>query len=204
VKKLGNITHYPVHLLACKTLVAVFAALIILALPMSGHSSEITYVYVKNQNNELFVSASLKLDQKMIDELSSGLSKELEFKITLYRHHKIWPNESFDGKTIVISLQSDPIKREYIGTSRDGKAKTVKRFKDISSMLAWATDFSELKLTTTKDLEGDNFFVQVTAESRAHSLPSVVGYILFFLPTKEFSVSRNSEFFRLGLQQVPK
>jgi hypothetical protein len=104
----------------------------------------------------------------------------------------------------VISLQSDPIKREYIGTSRDGKAKTVKRFKDISSMLAWATDFSELKLTTTKDLEGDNFFVQVTAESRAHSLPSVVGYILFFLPTKEFSVSRNSEFFRLGLQQVPK
>ena len=204
MKKLRNITHYPVRLLACNTLVAVFAVLVILTLPLSGHSSEITSVYVKNLNNELFVSTALKLDQKMIDELASGLSKEIEFRITLFRHHKIWPNESFGGKTIVISLQSDPIKREYIGTSREGRAKTVKRFKDISSMLAWATDVSELKLTTTKNLEGDNFFVQVTAESRAHSLPSVVGYILFFLPTKEFSVSSNSEFFRLGPQQVSK
>jgi hypothetical protein len=204
VKKLGNIIHYPVRLLVLNALVAVFAASVIMVLPMPGHSSEITAVNVKNINDDLLVSTVLRLDQKIIDELASGLSKELEFRITLYRHQKILPNESFSGKTIVISLQSDPIKREYIGTSREGRAKTVKRFKDISSMLAWATDINELKLEAIKGLEGDNFFVRVTAESRAHSLPSVVGYILFFLPTKEFSVSRNSAFFRLGPQQVPK
>lgn len=99
---------------------------LILAEPGSGFASEIAAIGIKQANNELFVTAALQPDQKLVDDLGSGLSKELVFYIDLFRHWKVWPDEFVLGKKIVRVLQSDPIKREYIGSSTEGNIRTIK------------------------------------------------------------------------------
>jgi hypothetical protein len=186
-------------------LAAVCAAVLLLAAPLYSHASEVSTLNVRQANNEIIVSTAITLDRKIVEDLNSGLSKEFVFKVELYRHVRLLlPNEFITSKTIVRKLQSNPIKREYVGTSIEAGIKNVQRFKDIDSMLAWAVNLPEVKLIGTKGLSEDNYFVAVNAESRAHSLPAVVGYILFFLPSKEFSVSRESALFRVSQQQVAK
>ncbi|MBI3593199.1 MAG: hypothetical protein HY099_06955 [Nitrospirae bacterium] len=57
---------------------------------------------------------------------------------------------------------------------------------------------SDMKLTNIRELETGTYFVKVTAESRMKKLPPVIGYLLFFVPEKEFSVSKNSQTFQIN------
>jgi len=163
----------------------------------SGIASEITPIEIKQINGELFVTVALQADQKLIDDLGNGLSKELVFYIDLFRHWKVWPDEFVLGKKIVRSLHSDPIKREYIGSSTEGNIRTIRRFKDVDSMIAWGVSIRDLKLTNVKALEPDEYYIKVTSESNLKKLPPVIGYLLFFTPSKEFSVSKESPLFRI-------
>ncbi len=189
----------PAVLLLVLTVVA-----FILPAPESGLASEITPMEVKQVNNEIIVTAALQPDQKLIDDLGNGLSKELVFYVDLFRHWTVWPDEFVLGRKIVRVLQSDPIKREYIGSSTEGNIRTIKRFKDLDSMIAWARDISELKLTNVKALEPDEYYVKVTSESNLKKLPPVIGYLLFFTPSKEFSVSRDSNLFHVPAAQASR
>jgi hypothetical protein len=176
----------------------------VLYMPAAGCASDITTLSFRQSNQDIIVNASLQLDEKTIDDMNSGLSKEIVFNIELFRYRKIWANESIAGKTFIRLLQSNPIKREYVGTSIDGKSKTVKRFKDINSMIAWAVNIEELTLPDiTLDADSD-YFVKVSAEARMQAIPAVVGYIFFFLPTKEFGVSRESPLFKAGPPKATK
>lgn len=181
-----------------KATLAVILVLSVMSIPAPGCASDITTLSFRQINKDIVVNASLQLDEKMIEDLNSGLSKEIVFNIELFRYRKIWPNEFIAGKTLVRLLQSNPIKREYVGTSMDGKTKTVKRFKDINSMIAWGVSIEELRLANIIMEEDGDYFVRVSAEARMLTMPAVVGYILFFLPTKEFGVSKESSLFRSG------
>jgi len=111
------------------------------------------------------VTAALQPDQKLIDDLASGLSKDLVFYIDLFRHWKVWPDEFVLGMKIVRVLQSDPIKREYIGSSTEGNIRTIKRFKDPDSMIPWGMNIPDLKLTNVKALEPGDYYIKVSVES---------------------------------------
>ncbi|HTZ17414.1 MAG TPA: DUF4390 domain-containing protein [Dissulfurispiraceae bacterium] len=194
----GRIAHVPrrAHavphrFLSVIILVTSWALLVITAC----FAAEISGVDVRQANNELIVSTTLQPDEKLIEDLNNGLSKEIVFYIDLFRHWKLWPDEFVIGQKIVRTLQIDPIKREFVGTSVEGNVKIIKRFKDLNSMIAWAINISNIKLTNVKVLESDDYYVKVTAESRLK--PSVIGYIIFFLPSKEFSVVRDSQIFRI-------
>ncbi|HMK55716.1 MAG TPA: DUF4390 domain-containing protein [Dissulfurispiraceae bacterium] len=182
-----------------KSTILLVAFMVAASLPILGAAaaSEIAPVVVRQAGNEVIVTAALLPDQKLIDDLNSGLSKELVFYIDLFRHWSIWPDEFVLGKKIVRVLQSDPIKREYVGTSTEGNIRTIKRFKDLDSMMAWAMNISDLKLTNIKALEADDYYIKVTVESNLKKLPPVIGYLLFFTPSKEFSLSKDSTHFRV-------
>jgi hypothetical protein len=168
----------------------------------SCFAAEVSDVDVRQVNNELIISTALQPDEKLVEDLNNGLSKELVFYIDLFRHWKLWPDEFVIGQKIVRVLQIDPIKREYIGTNVEGNIKTIKRFKDLDTMIVWATNISGIKLTNVRVLEPDDYYVKVTAESNLRKLPSVVGYLLFFVPSKEFSVFKESPTFKLQSSQV--
>ncbi|HMK61322.1 MAG TPA: DUF4390 domain-containing protein [Dissulfurispiraceae bacterium] len=176
----------------------VFITVAIIPLTGTAAASEIAPIVVEQVNNEVIITTALQPDQKLIDDLDSGLSKELVFYVDLFRHWHIWPDEFVLGKRIVRVLQSDPIKREYIGTSTEGNVRTIKRFKDLGSMVAWAMNVFDFKLTNVKALEADDYYIKVTVESNLKKLPPVIGYLLFFTPTKEFSLSKNSNLFRIS------
>ncbi len=182
----------------------VIFALTVLYMPALGCASDITTLSFRQTNQDIIVNASLQLDEKTIDDLNTGLSKEIVFNIELFRYRKIWSNEFIAGKSFVRLLQSNPIKREYVGTSIDGKAKTVKRFKDINSMIAWGVNIEELTLTNITLEDDGDYFVKISAEARMQAIPAVIGYIFFFLPTKEFSVSRESSLFKASPSKVTK
>lgn len=170
----------------------------LLALIETSAAAEIADISFRLANNELYASASLKPDRKIVDDLNEGLSKELTFYIDLFRVWHIWPDEFVLGQKIIFTLRSNPIKREYIATRVSGNISLEKRFSDPESMANWATSVADLKLTNTRELEPGIYYLKVTVESRIRKLPPVIGYLLFFMPDKEFSISRDSQTFEIN------
>lgn len=191
----GKLTRYAQSLSFYRLL---FALWFVIIASDSAFSAEIPDVTVRIAGNALFVSASLSLDNKTLEDIDRGISKELVFYIDLFRVWEAWPDEFVTGRKIVKTLKINPIKREFTGSSIDGSLHAEKRFRDISSMIAWATNISELKLTNFKELDPGIYFIKLTAESFLRKMPPVINYMVFFTPEKEFSVSKNSETFSLN------
>ena len=169
---------------ACWLLISFFSATYVFA-------SEISAVNVKLANNELLITTSVNPDPKFIESMNEGMSKEFVFYIDLFRVWKVWPDEFVIGKKLVKILKSDPIKREYVATSLEGNTYLEKRFKNVESMLGWAMNLTDTKLTNVRELEPGTYFVKVTVEETLRKLPPVIGYIIFFVPEK-VSLSKNS------------
>jgi len=168
----------------------------------SGNAAEITDIGFRLADNELYVSTVIRPDQKILDELNDGLSKEFTFYIDLFRVWNIWPDEFVLGQKIITTLQSNPIKRDYVATRVTGNISLKKRFTDLEAMVNWAMALPEIKLKNVKELEAGTYFIKVTAESRIRKLPPVIGYLLFFVPDKDFSISKNSSTFGINTKMT--
>lgn len=155
-------------------------------------ASEVSGPEVKITDGDIMVSAGIVLDEKGIEELRNGLSKELTLYIDLFKVWALWPDEFIAGKKVVITLTSDPVRGEYMATSFDGAIMIKRRFKDFDSMLRWALNVRDLKVANIRELEDSEYFIRVTAESRLRKLPPVIGYLLFFVPEKEFKIVKDS------------
>ena len=193
------------NMLSQKSLIRILSLLVLfelLVIVRTGTAAGIPEINFRLANNELYVSTVVRPDQKIVDELNDGLSKEFIFYIDLFRVWNIWPDEFVLGQKIITTLKSNPIKREYIATRVTGNSSLKKRFNDLESMVSWAMDLPDIKLTNIKELEGGTYFIKVTAESRIRKLPPVIGYLLFFVPDKDFSVSKNSHTFEINTKET--
>lgn len=163
--------------------------------PSIARSAEIIGPETKIVNNEIHVTTGLMLDKKQLDDVKNGIAKEITFYIDLFRVWNMWPDEFVLGKTIVKTLRVDPIKKEYVAASSDGMTIVEKRFNELDSLLKWALSIRDIKLTNTRELEPDNYFVRITVESRLRKLPPVISYLFFFVPEKEFTKVKDSSNF---------
>lgn len=168
------------------------ALLSLFLMPLNALGAEIIGPDARVINDEIVASTGLALDEKNIGDLKNGISKEITFHVDLFRVWRLWPNEFITGKKIVKTLQSDPIKKEYTATTFDGATLVEKRFKRFDSMLDWTLNIKDLKLINVKELQPADYYVKVTVESRLRQLPPVIGYLLFFVPEKEFKLSKDS------------
>lgn len=168
------------------------AALILQSSFTSLFAAEVSVPEVKIVDGDILVSARVILDEKGVEDLKSGISKELTLYVDLFRVWSLWPDEFITGKKIINTLTSDPVKGEYVATSFDGVTLIKKRFRDFNSMLKWALNIKDVKIVNTKELEDSEYFVRITAESKLRKLPPVIGYLLFFVPEKEFKIERDS------------
>lgn len=160
-------------------------------------SAEIGNIDFKLINNELYVTTSIKPDKRLSDDLDNGISKEFLIYVDLFRVWKIWPDEFITGKKIKRVLKTDAIKRQYAVTSIDGNLQIEKNFKDLGAMTYYAFNIIDIKLTNTREIESGTYFVKVTVESIRKKLPPVIGYLLFFVPEREFRISADSNTFQL-------
>jgi hypothetical protein len=158
---------------------------------ISGHE-------VRFHENDIFVTASLSLDNKYLQELNNGITKEFRFYVDIFRVWKIWPDEFILSRSFIRRLMCDPVKKEYIATSNDGTTLVEKRFKSFESMTKWALTINDLKLANLRELEPGVYFVRVTAESKIRKLPPVIGYFMIFSPETEFKLVKDSFTFSAG------
>lgn len=156
---------------------------------------------VNFEENYIYVSTSLSLNEKSLEELRNGVTKEIKFTVDLFRVWKLWPDEFISGKSFVRTLKSDPVTMEYRATSHDGSSLTQKKFKSFESMLQWALFIENLKLANSRDLEKGMYFVRVTVESKIRKLPPVIGYFMIFLPENEFKIQKDSSQFTAGVRR---
>ncbi len=175
----------------CWGLLMVLCSLVIFSLT-PALAAEVSGLEVKIVDGDITVSAGVILDEKWIEELKSGISKELTLYVDLFRVWSVWPDEFIAGKKVIKTLTSDPVKGEFIATSFDGLTQIKKRFKDLNSMLRWAMNIRDLKVVNIKELEDSEYFIRITAESRLRKLPPVIGYLLFFVPEREFRIIKDS------------
>ncbi len=103
------------------------------------------------------VTTALSLDEKSLQELNNGMTKEFRFYIDLFRVWKIWPDEFVLNKSFIRTLKCDPVKKEFLATSSDGNTIIQKRFKSLESMIQWALSINDLKLANTRPRTGRLF-----------------------------------------------
>jgi hypothetical protein len=166
-----------------------------------SNGAEITGPEVKLRDHEIYVTTSLSLDEKSRQELSGGITKEFRFYIDIFRVWKMWPDEFIFSKSFIRTLKSDPVKMEYVATSRGGGTIIRKRFKSFGSMVQWALNINDLKLANVRELEPGLYFVRVTVESKIRKLPPVIGYFMIFLPENEFKITKDSPFISIGTER---
>lgn len=164
-------------------------------------AAEITGPEVTLKNNEIYVSTSLALEEKYLQELRNGIGKEFVFYIDLFKVWRIWPDEFVLGKSLTRTLKCDPVKSEFIATSYDGNTIIEKRFKSFESMTLWALSIDDLKLTNIRELEPGIHFVRITVESKIRKLPPIIEHFIIFLSENEFKISKDSPNFRIGSVQ---
>lgn len=172
--------------------------LVIVLLPALSEAQTIAGPEIRFEYRDLYVTFSLSLDERRIDEIRKGIEKELSINIDLFRVWRAWPDEFVLGKSLVRILKADPIKKEYVASSNDGSVMLVRRFKSADSMLDWTLSVKDLKLTNVRELDPGQYFVRVTVASKVRKLPPVIGYLFLFVSENEFKVTRDSMFFPIG------
>ncbi|MGD0886446.1 MAG: DUF4390 domain-containing protein [Thermodesulfovibrionales bacterium] len=164
----------------------------------TAYGADITGPDVQLIDDEVLASAELSLDETNLLDLKNGVGKEITFYVDIYRVWHMWPDEFIAGKKIIRTLKSDPVKKEFIATSFDGTTLIQKRFKDLDSMLTWTLSINGVQIIHIKELEPAKYFVRITVESHARSLPPVIGYLLFFVSEMAFKITKDSSPFTIG------
>lgn len=167
-------------------------------MPLVAGAQEIIGPEVRINDSHIVVSTALDLSDKQLEDISKGISKEIDIYVDLFRAWKSWPDEFVLGTKFTRTLKCDPVKKEFVATSLVENVLREKRFTDCKSLLRWALSVDEHTLTSVTELEPASYFVRVTAESRLRKLPPVVGYLFFFVKEKEFKINRDSAPFAIN------
>jgi hypothetical protein len=197
--------HFPSALTGRANLLTLLFSLMFSLGAFSPHAwaadAEVIGPELKFQDGQIHVAASLSLQEKSLQELRNGVTKELRFHIDLFKVWKMWPDEYVGGRFFIRTLKSDPVTLEYKATSNDGNTIVQKKFKSFESMLQWALSVGDVKLANMRDLEPGTYFVRVTVQSKIRKLPPVIGYFMVFLPENEFEIRKDSASFSVGTQK---
>ncbi len=155
------------------------------------------------RNRKRIIGIDIWLLSPVKTEIADGRNRKIpKPEVTLkLRVWNIWPDEFVLGETIVKTLKADPVKKEYVAASSDGMTIVERRFNELDSLLKWSLNIRDLKLTNTRELEPDDYFVRITVESRLRRLPPVISYLFFFVPEKEFTKVKDSSRFSVGQEK---
>jgi len=180
-----------------RLLISPFLFFFFLISPALSEGQTITGPDVEINGGDIHVSFSLALEKKNIQEIRDGIDKELKYYVDLFRVWRIWPDEFVSGIFFTRTLRVDPIKKEYVATSFDGKVLIERRFRSFESMLEWVLSVKDVKLADISELDPGEYFVRVTAESKIRKLPPVIGHFLIFISENEFKRVKDSGIFEI-------
>ena len=177
------------------TLIAV-TLFLVASMPVSA---EVYGPNVKIRNNTILISTGMNLEEKSIDEITKGVSKDIVFYVDLFRRWRWWPDEFVIGISVSQALHCDPVKKEYTVVSIRGDEEIKKRFESCEQLLNWTMSLPDQKLATVAGLDEEaKYYVVTTVESRIKRIPSFIKKFLFFVGDSEFKVKAKSDYFLVG------
>jgi len=165
--------------------------------PTLALASDIYGPNVKLRGDSVLVTTGLNLDEKSIEDIQKGVSKEIVFYIDLFRVWNRWPDEFVLGSTIAHTLHCDPVKKEYTAETLRGNRLTTKRFESCKQLISWTMSLPDEVLAAATVLEAEaEYYVKTTVESKLRSMPSFTKLLFFFVPEAEFQMEKSSETFK--------
>ncbi len=180
----------------------IISALIVATMLLAAAAPSPAEVYgpnVKIRNNHILVSTGMNLDQKSIDEITKGVSKDIVFYVDLFRQWRWWPDEFVIGISVSQALRCDPVKKEYTTVAIRGGKEIKKRFESCEQLISWTMSLPDEKLANIAVLDKEaKYYVVTTVESRIKRIPSFIKKVLFFVSDTEFKVKGQSEAFVVG------
>lgn len=177
--------------------VALLFLLTFLSLMPSLEAAEIQGPRVTVREDGIMVSTGITPDERQVEEIKKGVSKEIVFYVDLFRVWRSWPDEFVIGRKFKQTLSCDPVRKEYVATSLSGNVLKEKRFSSCERLISWALAIPEFRLTAVEELEPSEYFVKVTVESRLRRLPPFIDLLFFFVQETEFSLAADSPRFPL-------
>ena len=86
------------------------------------------------------------------------------------------------GMKIVQGFTCDPVKQEYVATSKRGKEINRRRFSSCEQLINWSMSLPDEKLVTTDEMDKGTYYVKVTVKRKSKRLPLFFDLLFFFLP----------------------
>lgn len=152
---------------------------------------------IKKNSNSLEVNAKIIPSKEFVEDFKSGMGKDIQILIELYRRWSIIPDEFIVGKKIQRTLIPDPIKEEYIVKNLEGQIFKEKRFKNSMDALVWGLNIESVEFDNIKIFDPGKYYIKVTVESNIKKLPLILEHFLFFIPKYEIKKVKESERFNL-------
>jgi len=180
-----------------RTVVLLFLLIAFLCSLPALEAAEIQGPLVTVRDGGVMVATGIALDERQVEEIKKGVSKEFVFYVDLFRVWRSWPDEFVLGRTFKQTLSCDPVRKEYVATSLSGNVQKEKRFSSCDRLIAWALAIPEFRLTAVEEMEPSEYFVKVTVDSRLRRLPPFIDLLFFFVKEKEFSLAADSPRFPL-------
>ncbi len=154
-------------------------------------------VSIKKNLNSLEVNARIIPSREFIEDFKSGMGKDIQILIELYRRWSIIPDEFIVGRKIQRTFIPDPIKEEYIVKNLEGQILKEKRFKNSTDALAWGLNIESVEFDNIKNFDQGKYYIKVTVESNIKKLPLILEHFLFFIPKYDIKKVKESERFNL-------
>lgn len=152
---------------------------------------------IKKNLNSIEVKARIIPSKEFIEEFKSGMGKDIQILVELYRRWSIIPDEFIVGRKMQRTFISDPIKEEYIVKSLEGQILRERRFKNSMDALAWGLNIESVEFDNIKIFDPGKYYVRIIVESNIKKLPLILEHFLFFMPKYEIKKVKESERFNL-------
>ncbi|MCX7988901.1 MAG: DUF4390 domain-containing protein [Thermodesulfovibrio sp.] len=154
-------------------------------------------ILIKKNLTSIEVNTKIIPSKEFIEDFKSGMGKNIQILIELYRRWSILPDEFIAGIKFQRTFISDPIKEEYIIRNLEGQILKEKRFKNVSDALAWGLKIESVEFQNINNFETGKYYIKVTVESNIKKLPLLFEHFLFFIPKYESKIVKESERFNL-------
>lgn len=156
--------------------------LVVLQAMPSFAGDELYGPHVKIRDNTILVSTGINLDKESIELIAKGVPQEATFYIDLFRQWNHWPDEFVIGTKIVQGFTCDPVKQEYVATSRRGKTVNSRRFSSCEQLINWSMNLPDEKLVNTGEMDRGTYYVKVSVKRKSKRRPLFFDMLFFFLP----------------------
>jgi hypothetical protein len=158
--------------------------------PLQANGQGFAPINVSNREGQIVVSTSLEggFPPQIAEELKAGIPREFFYYAVLYRVIPRWYDEEKVSKTVRFTVKYDLLTKQFRVSRDDGSGISEKVFDAYGEMERWVSNLSDLSLSPVQTIsKRHRYYVSVKAEMKAGEPPTILKYVLFFVPYSKFS-----------------